>query len=110
LQTALNCGTPTTPLLPPVAEYVHPTGQSVVGGFVYHGTAIPGLVGRYIFADYNLGYFWHIATDTAPTRTVVISEAWASGLNPASFAQDNDGELFFVDVRKGFIYKLVAGS
>ena len=55
LQTTLNCGTPTTPLLPPVAEYVHPTGQSVVGGFVYHGTAIPALVGRYVFADYNLG-------------------------------------------------------
>ena len=73
LQTSLNCGTPTTPLLPPVAEYVHPTGQSVVGGFVYHGTAIPALVGRYVFADYNLGYIWNIATDTAPTRTVVDS-------------------------------------
>ena len=55
MQTALICGTPTTPLLPPVAEYVHPIGQSVVGGFVYHGTAIPGLVGRYVFADYNPG-------------------------------------------------------
>jgi glucose/arabinose dehydrogenase len=109
MQTTLNCGTPTTPLLPPVAEYVHPTGQSVVGGFVYHGTAIPALVGRYIFADYNLGYFWNIATDTAPTRTVTITDGWNSGFNPASFTQDNDGELFFVDVRTGSIYKLIQG-
>ncbi|HEY6123726.1 MAG TPA: PQQ-dependent sugar dehydrogenase [Steroidobacteraceae bacterium] len=109
LQTALNCGTPSTPLLPPVAEYIHPTGQSVVGGFVYRGTAIPALAGRYVFADYNLGYFWNIAADTAPTRTMVIADAWASGLNPASFAEDNDGELFFVDVRTGSIYKIVAG-
>jgi glucose/arabinose dehydrogenase len=109
MQTTLNCGTPTTPLLPPVAEYVHPVGQSVVGGFVYHGTAIPGLVGRYVFADYNLGQIWNIATDTAPTRTVVTADSWQSGLNPASFAQDNDGELFIVDVRTGSIYKLVPG-
>jgi len=109
MQTTLNCGTPTTPLLPPVAEYVHPVGQSVVGGFVYHGTAIPGLVGRYVFADYNLGQIWNIATDTAPTRTVVTADGWESGLNPASFAQDNDGELYIVDVRTASIYKLVPG-
>jgi glucose/arabinose dehydrogenase len=109
MQTTLNCGTPTTPLLPPVAEYVHPVGQSVVGGFVYHGTAIPGLVGRYVFADYNLGQIWSIATDTAPTLTVVTADGWESGLNPASFAQDNDGELFIVDVRTASIYKLVPG-
>jgi glucose/arabinose dehydrogenase len=109
LQTTLNCGTPTTPLLPPVAEYVHPTGQSVVGGFVYHGTAIPGLAGRYVFTDYNFGIIWNIATDTAPTRTMTAADGWSSGLNPASFAQDNDGELFIVDVRTGSIYKLVPG-
>ena len=109
MQTTLTCGTPTTPLLPPVAEYVHPTGQSVVGGFVYHGTAIPTLVGRYIFADYNLGYFWNIGTDTPPTKTLTTTDGWNSGYNPASFAQDNDGELFFVDVRKASIYKLVQG-
>jgi hypothetical protein len=92
-----------------VAEYVHPVGQSVVGGFVYHGTAIPGLAGRYVFADYNLGQIWNIAADTAPTRTVVTADGWESGLNPASFAQDNDGELFIVDVRTASIYKLVPG-
>ena len=109
MQTTLSCGTPTTPLLPPVAEYAHPTGQSVVGGFVYHGTAIPALVGRYVFADYNLGYFWNIATDTAPTRTLATTDGWSSGFHPASFAQDNDGEIFFVDVRTASIYKLVQG-
>jgi hypothetical protein len=109
LQTTLNCGSPTTPLLPPVAEYDHPTGQSVVGGFVYHGTAIPALAGRYVFADYNLGRIWDIATDTAPTLRVTGTEGWASGLHPASFAQDHDGELFIIDVRTSSIYKLVPG-
>ena len=108
LQTALNCGTPTTPLLPPVAEYDAPDrAVGASGGFVYHGTAIPALVGRYVFADYNLGIIWNIATDTAPTRTMMAADGWDSGLNPASFAQDNDGELFIVDVRTASIYKLV---
>jgi glucose/arabinose dehydrogenase len=109
LQTALNCGTPTTPLQPPVAEYVHPVGVAVTGGYVYHGTAIPALVGRYVFADYSSGIIWNIATDTAPTRTMVAADGWESGLNPASFAEDNDGELYLVDVRTSSIYKLVPG-
>jgi glucose/arabinose dehydrogenase len=107
LQTALACGTPATPLLPPVAEYDHPTGQSIVGGFVYRGAAIPALIGRYVFADYNLGRIWNIATDTAPTLTITAADGWASGLHPATFAEDTDGELFIVDVRTASIYKLV---
>jgi glucose/arabinose dehydrogenase len=110
LDTSLMCGTPATPLIAPVAEYEHPTGQAVTGGFVYHGTAIPSLIGRYLFADYSSQHIWHIATDTAPTKFVVPADGWDSGLNIASFAQDIDGELYLVDVRTSGIYKLIAGS
>jgi glucose/arabinose dehydrogenase len=107
LDTGLACGTPSVPLTPPVAEYAHPDGLAVTGGYVYRGTAIPGLVGRYVFGDYSSGYIWNIATDTAPTRTVTPADAWASKLHPASFAEDTDGELFFVDVRASQLFKLV---
>ena len=40
---------------------------------------------------------------------MATTDGWNSGFNPASFAQDNDGELFFVDVRTASIYKLVQG-
>jgi glucose/arabinose dehydrogenase len=108
--TGFNCGSPATPLLPPVVEYDHTTGICVVGGYVYHGTAIPNLIGQYVFTDYSSGYIWHIPTDTAPTKMVVRADGWSSGLNPASFAEDADGELYLVDVRDSQIYKIVAGS
>ena len=82
-----------------MAEYEHPIGQAVTGGFVYHGTAIPALVGRYVFADYSSELIWNIPTDTAPTLPLSYADGWDSDVNLASFAQDNDGELFIVDVR-----------
>lgn len=51
-------------LIGPIAEYRHPNaslpgtaampiyGTSITGGYVYRGTAIPGLQGKYVFADY----------------------------------------------------------
>ncbi len=110
LDTSLVCGTPTTPLIPPVAEYVHPDGQAVTGGFVYRGSAIPGLVGRYVFGDYSSGFIWNIATNTPPTLMVTLADGWWSNLNIASFAEDTNGELYLVDVRTSGIYKLVPGS
>jgi glucose/arabinose dehydrogenase len=109
LDTALICGAPATPLIAPVAEYDHTNGLAVTGGFVYHGTEIPALAGRYVFSDYSSGLIWHIATDTAPTHTMLRSEAWDSDTNPASFAEDTNGELYFVDVRIGALYKLIKG-
>jgi len=110
IDTALMCGTPTTPLTAPVAEYAHPTGVAVSGGFVYRGSAIAGLTGRYVFGDYISGFIWHIATDTAPTQLLTSGDGWDSNLNIASFAEDADGELFMVDVRDGALYKLVPGN
>jgi glucose/arabinose dehydrogenase len=55
----------------PVAQYDHdiPAGVksypvAIAGGFVYRGTAIPQLVGQYVFADFgNDGRFFHVPVD-----------------------------------------------
>jgi glucose/arabinose dehydrogenase len=39
-------------LLEPVAQYDHDEGLAVIGGFVYRGTQIPKLVGRYVFGEF----------------------------------------------------------
>ena len=95
--TGRGCGTPVGPMLPPVAQYTHEFGQSITGGYVYRGTAIPGLIGQYLFADFVSGRIWNIPGGTAPT--VTATDGYDSGLNVSSFAEDHDGELYVVNMR-----------
>ncbi len=56
-EPATNCPTSANgaPLIEPVAEYPHSLGNSITGGYVYRGSAIPALVGRYVFGDFRVG-------------------------------------------------------
>lgn len=105
--TGLPCGA-AAGLQPPVADYDHTEGGSVTGGFVYRGTAIAGLQGRYVFADFVSGRLWHIAVDTQPTLRV--TGGTPTGLNISSFGEDVAGELYVLDHSGGGIYRLTAGS
>lgn len=40
----------------PIAEYSHQDGTAVLGGFVYRGSALPALVGKYVFAELSNGF------------------------------------------------------
>jgi glucose/arabinose dehydrogenase len=103
----LDCGLHADSSLPPIAQYTHAAGNAVTGGYVYRGTAIPGLAGRYVFGDYGSGRLWHIARTTRPTKNVTTSSAAAdTGLLISSFAQDTDGELYVLDYG-GTIYRLI---
>ena len=102
-----NCGPNAASSLPPVAQYTHSVGQSVTGGYVYRGTAMPGLVGRYVFGDFVTGRIWHIARDTAPTLSVTTG--FDSGLSIASFAEATDGEIFVVNLN-GTLHRLGPGT
>ena len=54
---------PPTGLTNPIWEYSHSVGQSITGGFVYRGSALPAFRGRYFFADYVQGRVWSMAHD-----------------------------------------------
>jgi glucose/arabinose dehydrogenase len=58
-ETGATQGARGEPLLDPIVNYPHRTqpstevqGISITGGYVYRGKAIPGLTGRYVFADW----------------------------------------------------------
>jgi len=105
-----NCGPNAGSAIDPIAQYGRGAGQSTTGGYVYRGSAIPNLVGRYVFGDFATGNLWHIARDTPPpTLTLDENDADSTGLNIASFAEDMAGELYIVHLG-GTIHRIVAGS
>lgn len=95
-----------TGLTLPVDQYTHDYGCSVTGGYVYRGSAIPDLVGTYLFADYCTGYLWGLTANGDGSYSA--SGTLETGMTPSSFAQDASGELYFIDLA-GAIYLIAAG-
>jgi glucose/arabinose dehydrogenase len=99
--TGFPCGTPGETKLP-IAQYSHSVGQSVTGGYVYRGTRLPGLVGRYIFADFVSGRIFNI--DATAQGVLDMGGGLSSGLAISSFGEGLDGELFAVDYNGGLYH------
>jgi len=91
-------------LIDPVIDYGRDEGQSVTGGFVYRGSEIPELIGRYVFADYLTGRIWALAGDDAGgfTKELLTDTDWLI----SAFALDQQGELYFADRSNGRLRKL----
>lgn len=99
---ATTCAT--SGLTRPVAEYGHDLGCTVIGGFVYRGTAQPLLEGGYLFADYCSGRIWAIPTTgdgpISPTQVGMVG----SGI--VAFGEDAAGELMLANL-DGTISRIV---
>jgi glucose/arabinose dehydrogenase len=51
----LDNGRTTADMIDPIAQYdTHGEGHSVIGGFVYAGSRIPALQGRYVFGEFSI--------------------------------------------------------
>ena len=91
----------------PVEQYSHDVGQSVTGGYVYRGTAIPGLRGQYVFGDFGSGRVWAMDGARAPRVRLPGADGQVSRL--ASFGEDAAGELYVVSLA-GAVYKIVPAA
>ncbi len=99
-----SSGCNTAGLSTPIVEISHPEGVAVIGGFVYHGTALAGLQGMYIFGDLS-GKIWTLTENPANTFTRAV--LLTPGFSITSFGQDAAGELYVVDLG-GRVLKIVA--
>lgn len=90
----------------PITEYSHALGSSITGGYVYRGSAIPDLAGFYLFGDFGSGRIWAVAADSQ--QGVAADELIDTNLAIASFAEDNDGELYVIDIGAGTLHQIVA--
>ena len=93
-------------LVLPVAEYAHEFGCSITGGHVYRGRRFPQIEGGYYFSDYCSGRVWVI--DASMDRRQRPVELLATGLQVASFGEDESGEIYVTDAGSGTIYRLEA--
>ena len=99
-----------TSLIEPVVDYSHEDGQcAVIGGYVYRGSAISELQGRYLFADFCSSKVSAVQFDTDGNAIEEILLPGGSGIGGINtFARDNDGELYVVTGSE--IYKIVDNS
>jgi len=91
-------------LIDPITEYPRSDGNSITGGAVYRGNAIPELVGQYIFADYGSGRIWALQPDGQGGYS--NDQLIDTNFGPTSFAADGVGELYFTDINSGRIRKI----
>jgi glucose/arabinose dehydrogenase len=100
----------------PVDSYPRNVGTSITGGYVYRGSAVPGLRGRYIYADYNSARFFtfRMEGDQMLDRQEVTDQINPGGDTVdgiASFGTDNAGEVYVAAFEpQGAVYRIVAAQ
>jgi glucose/arabinose dehydrogenase len=95
-------GCRTQGLTEPVLVYGRQEGQSITGGYVYRGQAIPTLKGQYVFADFATGTVWAARM----TGTTWNKASLGKIENPSTFGEDEAGELYVAEYGSGRVLKL----
>jgi glucose/arabinose dehydrogenase/plastocyanin len=108
-----------------ILEYDHNNGISITGGFVYRGTGMPDLYGKYIFGDLALvaspvrinGRIFYADLQQATMNVFTLpqfnSEILPSGETVHGFGMDGNGELYAMATSTppngngGVVYKLL---
>lgn len=106
-----------TGFTPPITEYAHSEGVSVIGGYVYNGKQIPSIKGKYIFGDWT-GPVWYLqkAGDKWLRGNITIKNYPATA-KITGWGEDQSGELYYLTntetgpggpgVTTGSVYKIV---
>jgi uncharacterized repeat protein (TIGR03806 family) len=79
-------------------------GKCIIGGYVYHGNALPKLANRYLIGDCNLGVILATADDRAHGPLEYLFTAPFVGV--VTFGQDRDGEVYIAGT-DAQVYRLV---
>lgn len=87
----------------------HGVGISITGGYVYRGKKIPALRGVYVYGDYQMGTVWGLRYENGALTTHGTLSPENPARNIASFAQDDEGELYALCF-DGHIYELTSGQ
>lgn len=104
-----STGCDQTGLKPPVWEYPRDVGQSITGGYVYTGSRVPALQGKYLVADFVRGHLWALAL---PDDTTSLAKETKLGSWPrlwVTFGRDHEGEVWVADFGAGALFRIGPG-
>ena len=87
----------------PIYEYNHSRGCTVVGGYVYRGSARKAERGRYTFGDYCSGTVWSLRVSGGKATAVRVEPFEIPSLT--SFGENAAGELFATS-HEGVVYRI----
>ena len=93
----------------PVLTYTHSVGCSVTGGYIYRGTAVPSLAGKYLYGDYCSGRIW-AAQKKFGAGPWTATELGVSAHRISTFGEDEAGEIYFADYASGDIFQFAESS
>ena len=79
---------PGAAFIEPIYAYGRTDGLSVIGGFIYRGTALPELVGHYLYSDWGNGDIYALLPDGTNAVTPTALTSGESGFGPTSLAPD----------------------
>ena len=92
----------------PDLAYGHDEGCSIIGGYVYRGSAIPELAGRYLYGDWCgrwVRSFLYTGGEATDERTEDLGDAGRI----LSFGRDGFGELYVLN-QEGRVLRIVAAD
>jgi len=90
----------------PVIDYGHNGPCSITGGYVYRGSAIPGIRGHYFYSDYCAGFLKSFRYENG---VAVDQKDWGlTESSVTSFGQDFAGEIYMM--AGNTILKLAPGT
>jgi cysteine-rich repeat protein len=110
---AMTCPMPPVGFTFPIFQYDHatPSCESITGGFVYRGCAMPDFVDTYFFSDACQNFIRTIEVTGGvaanhQNRTADLTSAGATFNGIAGFGQDARGEIYIVDLGDGDLYRI----
>jgi len=97
-----NCNS--SGLTEPIHDYSQAKGdKSITGGYVYRGSKVSSLAGKYLYGDYISGRIWSLTVENGKVanNTLLFENKGAV----STFGQDEAGEVYFANYRNGKISK-----
>lgn len=79
----------------PVLDYGRSEGRAVIGGYVYRGSRVPSLQGRYLYGDNGTGNIWALDWD-AGSGSVTANALIANAGGVTSFGEDTSADVHVV--------------